>query len=119
MIQVKSPSNPHEAGAMEQKEGSREEISAAVIFGCFNISGSQRFFSGTIHDCVEEGLRIESDAGFRKGTILLIRMINCPVRRFTSKVGESLRTVMLAEVKWRQILQHELGTRYIMGVRCL
>ncbi|MGD8367057.1 MAG: hypothetical protein PVG78_05410 [Desulfobacterales bacterium] len=119
MIQVVSHANAEETAAPDRRKTPRREIAAAVIFGCFNTSGAQRFFAGSMQDCTEDGMRIESDAGFRKGTILLIRMLSCPFHLLAPEISESLRTVMLAEVKWRQTLQDEMGTRYRMGVRCL
>ena len=69
MIQVVSHSDGEKAAAPERRKGARGEIPAGVLFSCFNTSGVQRFFSGSIQDCSENGMQIESDAGFRKGTI--------------------------------------------------
>lgn len=119
MIQIASHSNAEQTVVSEKRRSPRREVSCAVIFGCFSTSGARRFFSGNLQDCAEGGMRIESDAGFRKGAILLIRMPSCPFHQLAPEIGESLRTVMLAEVKWSRTFQDGLGTRYVMGVRCL
>jgi hypothetical protein len=119
MIQVESHSGAETTGLMERRISPRREIPAAVIFGCFNTSGTQRFFPGSLQDWAEGGMRIDSKAGFRKGTILLIRMLSCPFHQLAPEISQSVRTVMLGEVKWHQTFQDELGTRHLMGVRCL
>ena len=102
----------------ERRKSPRRQVAAQIVFSCFTSIAPQRFFSGRIRDCTQGGLQIESSCGFKKGTALLIRMLHCPFYRLTPEVNETLRTVLLAEVRWLKSLDDE-GSRFVMGVRCL
>lgn len=98
---------------------SRVDDTCTVVLACFSTNGPQRFFTGTLKDCAEGGLQIESDRGFNPGTILMIRMMQCPFHRLAPEVNEMLRTVLLAEVKWLNSPSEAWSSRCCMGVRYL
>ena len=102
----------------EKRKSPRRQVAAQVVFSCFTSIDPQRFFSGRIRDCTQGGLQIESSCGFKKGTALLIRLLDCPFYRLAPEVNETLRTVLLAEVRWHNALDDE-GSRFVMGVRYL
>jgi hypothetical protein len=109
----------HMPSAFERRETQRSQITAAVAFSCFTAGDTHRIFQGVVRNCAEGGLKIESNKGFSKGTILLIRMIKCPFHRLAPDVAEALRTILLAEVKWVRYFEDVRGNRCSMGVRYL
>ena len=104
---------------LERRKSQRRKVTAMVAFSCFTAGDTHRLFQGAICDCAASGLRLESDKGFSKGTILLIRMIKCPFHRLAPEVTEALRTILLAEVKWVTVFEDVRGNRFSMGVHYL
>lgn len=103
---------------LERRKSPRRQVAAQIVFSCFTSIGPQRFFSGHIRDCTQDGLQIESRYSFKKGTALLIRLLQCPFYRLPPEVNETLRTVLLAEIRWHKALDEE-SSRFVMGVRYL
>ncbi len=111
--------NPHMPSGFEKREAHRSRITASVAFSCFTAGDTHRIFQGVVRNCANGGLQIESNKGFSKGTILLIRMIKCPFHRLAPGVAEALRTILLAEVKWVRYFEDVRGNRCSMGVHYL
>lgn len=84
------------------------------------------FTSGAIHACdgvmrnfSSGGSYIETSDTFAPGSILLIRMHLSPPLPSSLAAEEGLRTISLAEVKWRRQLSGVDAKRYGIGLRYL
>ncbi len=110
---------PGTCASRQKRKSPRRPVAASVVFNCFTTRASGRFFSGTVRDCSEDGLQIESGSGFKKGTVLMVRIMGCSFHRLPPEVKEALRTVLLAEVKWHEVCRDKMETRHLMGMRCV
>lgn len=115
----------HMPSGIERRKAPRREITDTVTWGCtvafnrFTAGDTHRIYRGSIRNCAEGGVRLESNNGFGKGTILLVRMLMCPFHRLAPEVAEELRTILMAEVKWVQYFEDIRGNRCSMGVHYL
>jgi hypothetical protein len=100
----------------EKRGAPRSKITASVAFSCFTAGDTHRIFHGTVRNFSEGGLELDSNKDFSKGSILLIRLIKCPFHRLAPEVTESIRTILLAEVKWVRYFEDVRGNRCRMGV---
>jgi len=106
----------HMPSAFERREAQRSRITASVAFRCFTAGDTHRLYHGIVRNFSEGGLELESNKDFSKGSILLIRLIKCPFHRLAPEVTESIRTILLAEVKWVRYFEDVRGNRCRMGV---
>jgi hypothetical protein len=117
--------NPIEAvqDTMENKAtdriAPRSPTEASIICQPFTSNNALRAKDGVMRNFSCNGSYIETSSEFKSGTILIIRMTRCPSLPSSLAVEEGLRTICLAEVKWRQELTDENAIRFGMGVRYL
>lgn len=109
--------------AMEEKEKrrvtSRNSTEAFVACRPFTSSGATHTADGVVRNFSEGGSYIESSRNFKLGTILCLRMLHCPPVSLSPGADTQLRSICLAEVKWRQEMVGENTIQYGFGLKYL
>jgi hypothetical protein len=93
---------------MEKRNIKRQGIDASTVCSHFATSKNTNVYDAKMLNYSEGGMCIESNADFKKGTIVLVK-----VRALFSNAGypslmEAFRTVSLGEIKWSKP-SHDVG----------
>jgi hypothetical protein len=85
---------------MEKRNIKRRGIDASTVCSHFATSKNRNVYDGKMLNYCEGGMCIESNADFKKGAIVLVK-----VKALFSNAGhpslmESFHTISLAEIKW-------------------
>ncbi|WP_054700282.1 hypothetical protein [Desulfosarcina cetonica] len=67
--------------------------------------------------CLPRGAYIETAHPFKPGTILIVRMVRYPSSQTDREAVEGVRSIVLAEVRWRRERLAAGGPIYGMGLR--
>ena len=95
----------------------RTEIPVAC---CYFIASSDHTISATtMRNFSSLGTYVESGIHYPEGTILMIRMDQCPREKMPCPWMEGFRTIGLAEVKWVKELGSKATPLYGVGLRYL
>lgn len=97
----------------------RYHTEAAITCQPFTSSGALRASNGVLRNFSCNGSYIETSCELKPGTIIIIQMTRCPPLPSSLAAEEGLRTICLAEIKWRQELTDAKAIRFGMGVRYL
>lgn len=97
----------------------RNSTEAAIICQPFASSSTVCASDGVMRNFSSGGSYIETSYEYKTGTILIVRMIRYPAIPSSMADEEGLRSICLAEVKWRQELADENAIRYGIGLRYL
>lgn len=89
---------------------------AAITCQPFTSSGTLRASNGVLRNFSCNWSYIETSCELKPG---IIHMTRCPPLPFSLAAEEGLRTICLAEIKWRQNLSDANPIRFGMGVRYL
>ena len=120
---IKELQNYFTTRAMEEKEkrraASRNRTEAVVVCRPFSSGGAARAADGVMRNFSDEGFYIESSRNFKLGTILHLRIVHYPAVSLSPVADTQLRSICLAEVKWRQEMVGENTTQYGFGLRYL
>ena len=110
-------------GAIEEKEkrriASRKRTEAVVACRPFTSGGAVHTADGIMRNFSEGGSYIESSRDFKLGTILYLRMLRYPPVSLSPGADTQLRSICLAEVKWRQDVSGENTIQYGFGLKYL
>lgn len=102
---------------MEKRANRRHAIDTAIVCSHLTTVGSGDTVDGWMRNCCVNGIHAELKAGFRTGTILVVRATGSS--RGYSR-DEGFRSLALAEVKWslpRFVEGHvcyATGLKYVM-----
>jgi hypothetical protein len=102
---------------MEKRANRRHAIDTAIVCSHLTTVGSSKAVDGRMRNCCINGMHAELQAGFRAGTILVVRAMGSS--RGYSR-DEGFRSLALAEVKWslpRFVEGHvcyATGLKYVM-----
>ena len=91
----------------------------AIICRPYTSSGNIRSVQGVMRNFSSQGSYIETDRGFKSGTILIVRTVGCLPAPLSVDSSEKPRSICLGEIRWRQDLDHVEEPRYGMGLRYL
>jgi hypothetical protein len=99
---------------MEKRVDRRHNCKVAVICNFFN---KDKTFTAEMLNYSEGGIYFESDSFFEKGTNIFFKVKTCSSGTYGPGLGNGLRTVSLAEVRWWQEMSSEDSSRFGMGVK--
>lgn len=99
---------------MEKRVDKRHNCEASILCNFFN---KDRTITAEMLNYSEGGMHFESDSFFAKGTNILFRVKTCSSGTYGPELGNGLRTVSLAEVRWWQEMGSEDSSRFVMGVK--
>jgi hypothetical protein len=85
---------------MEKRKIKRRGLNASTVCSHFSGSTNLKIYDGKMLNCCEDGMCIESNADFKKGAIVIVK-----VKALFSNAGypslmEGFSTVSLGEIKW-------------------
>lgn len=95
----------------------RRSTKVAVVCRPYASSGAVRAAEGVMRNFSSEGSYVETLHRFKSGSILVVRTIGSPPMPSSTTGDETPRSISLAQVKWRQELNDDLGIRYGMGLK--
>jgi len=98
----------------EKRNSKRLEHSVPLQIGVLNMENS---IDALTLNCCSEGMCFKSNAPFRPGTGLLIRVFDWKWNASSPEIYECLRTITIAEVKWSIERPDETHTSYEVGVK--
>lgn len=103
---------------LKQRISSRRPTTDAVIT-CrpYGSHGDTHSVEGVMRNVSREGACIETAHRFKPGTILIVRMVRYPSSRTDREAVEGVRSIVLAEVRWRKDRHTADGPIYGMGLR--
>ena len=115
--------NDNNGDAMERKKhervAQRSSTKADITCQPYVSSREARISDGIMRNFSSSGSYVEISGKFVSGTILVMRMLNCPPVTPTLSNDSHPRTICLAEVKWCRELAEENDKRYGMGLKYL
>lgn len=102
-----------------QRSVPRNLAEVEIVCSPYSSTGGMRTSGGVMRNFSTDGSYIETSQKFNSGTILIVRMVRYPSLPSSLTAEEGLRSICLAEVKWRQELEVATAIRYGMGLRYL
>jgi hypothetical protein len=99
---------------MERRNIKRHYINASTACGHFSASKHRKTYEGKMLNYSADGMCIESNADFKEGSIVMIK-VNTPLNNADHPIPvEGFRTVSLAEIKWSKPLDY--GGKALFGM---
>ena len=99
---------------MEKRVDKRHNCEASIICNYFN---KEKTFNAKMLNYSEGGMYFESDSFFKEGINIFFKMKSCLFDASDLELCNGLRTVSLAEVRWRKEISSEDSSRFGMGVK--
>jgi hypothetical protein len=103
----------------EKRWSTRNLANIGIVCQPYSSASNIRRCTGVLRNYSNGGIYIEAPHDYKSGTILVIRTNHSAQPSSTAPSGEGVRTICLAEVKWRQDLSDQQTTRYGMGLKYL
>lgn len=92
---------------------------AGVTCRLFTSIGGMAGSDGELLNVCNNGSYMVTSSAFNPGDVLLVRMVRYP-NHWSVQSGEiGLRSIFLAEVKWREKIEDEASYRYGLGLKYL
>ena len=104
------------ATAMEKRGSTRNSAEIEIVCQPYSSTSAGRHCSAVLRNFSDGGVYIEAPYEYSPGTILLIRTANAANPSNGLYPKEGLRTICLAEVRWRQNLRDTQTIRHGMGL---
>ena len=92
---------------------------AGVTCRLFSSIGGMAGSDGELLNVCENGSYLVTSSAFSPGDVLLVRMVHYPDHRYVQMGATGLRSIFLAEVKWRETIEDEAACRYGLGLKYL
>ena len=102
---------------MEKRSSRRHPKHALTACGHFTASTHGKIYDGKMLNYSSNGMCIESNAEFKKGAIVMIKVNALSSDADYQKLTEGFRTVSLAEIKWSKASQD--ADKVIFGMSAL
>ena len=100
---------------MEKKRADKRiNCEASIACSYFNKSNT---FNAKMLNCSEGGMYFESDSYLKEGTNIFFKVQTCSFGISAPELCNGLRTVSLAEVRWRKEMSSENPFRFGIGVK--
>ena len=100
----------------EKRESTRRTADIGIVCQPYSSARAIRQCTGVLRNYSNGGIYIETPYQFNPGTILVIRTTPCAPPSSVHFPGEGLRTICLAEIKWRRDLSDRDTACYGMGL---
>lgn len=92
---------------------------AGVICRHFSSMGGMAGSDGELLNVCSNGSYLVTSSAFSPGDVLLVRMVRYPDNRSLKSNYIGIRSIFLAEVKWRKEIKDEASCRYGLGLKYL
>lgn len=102
---------------MEKRKIKRRGLTASTVCSHFSGSTNPKIYDGKMLNCCEGGMCIESNADFKKGAIVLVKVKALFSNAGYPRLMEGFSTVSLAEIKWSKP-SHDAG-KALFGMSAL
>ena len=99
---------------MEKRVTKRQTCEASIISNCFN---KEKVFNAKMLNYSKNGMYFESDSLFKNGTNILFKTKSCSFSASDPELGEGLRTISLAEVRWWKEIGDDDSPHFGIGVK--
>lgn len=100
--------------SMEKRICARHDLEASISFSHFN---GDKTFNARMVNCSAGGMYLESNALFKEGTNILLKMKSCCFDNANPEILEVVRSISLAEVKWFKAIKDKDDLRFGIGVK--